>query len=272
MVQNQQLDHPARLVLDVADLSVTLGRNQVLKNLNLSMAESEILGVVGPSGTGKSVLLRTILGLVQPQGGTVDLLGERVVDADRPMGRGRSVMWRSVGVLFQHGALFSSLTLAENIMVPMREALDISEGLMADLARMKLRIVGLDPQDASKYPAELSGGMVKRAALARALALEPKLLFVDEPTSGLDPIGADGFDVLIGELRDTLGLSVYMVTHDLDSLHQICDRIAVLGEGRVLVDGSAEYLHQEQQGWVEEYFNGPRGSRFLRTVNEGAVV
>ena len=257
----QEQTHSPEIALEVSDLVVDFGKGPILDGLNLTMAAGEILGVVGGSGTGKSVLMRTILGLIRPQAGQVHIMGNLVVDGNRGTAT-RSDLWHDVGVLFQQGALFSSLTVAENIMMPMRESLRLSKRLMKDLAMMKLQLVGLDTADADKYPAALSGGMIKRAALARALALDPALLFVDEPTSGLDPISAEGFDELIEELRDTLGISVYMVTHDLDSLHRICDRVAVLSGGKVLVQGTLAELHQQRGEWIESYFGGERGSKF----------
>jgi phospholipid/cholesterol/gamma-HCH transport system ATP-binding protein len=214
-----------------------------------------VLGFIGPSGSGKSVLMRTILGLTQKKSGLIDIFGQ---DVDKVNERQRMAIDMRMGVLFQQGALFSSLTVLENIQVPMREYLDLPPKLMNELARLKIDLVGLKPDTAEKYPSELSGGMIKRAALARALALDPEVVFLDEPTSGLDPIGAADFDDLIANLRDTMGLTVYMVTHDLDSLFAICDRIAVLGQKKVLVDGTVEELLKCDDPWVQTYFNGKR--------------
>ena len=221
----------ADIVLSVRDMHVRFGSNVVLDGLDLDVRRREILGFVGASGTGKSVLMRAILGLTPRQAGRITIFGHDLsaVDDDE-----RILIDMRMGVLFQHGALFSALTVAENIEVPMREYVQLPPKLMRELAIVKLEMVGLKPADGDKYPSELSGGMIKRAALARALSLDPDIVFLDEPTSGLDPIGAAEFDELIAKLRDTMGLTVYMVTHDLDSLFTVADRIAVLGEGKVI--------------------------------------
>ena len=230
-------------VLRVRAITVSFGGNAVLDNLDLDVWRGEILGFVGASGAGKSVLMRTILGLNRRQGGTIEMFGK---DYDAVTREDRLAIDQRVGVLFQHGALFSALSVLENIQVPMREYLSLDPQLMEEAARLKIGLVGL-PQDAAhKLPSQLSGGMIKRAALARALALDPELLFLDEPTSGLDPIGAAEFDELIVTLRDTLGLTVYMVTHDLDSLFSVCDRVAVLGQKRVLVEAVRIFPHQRR--------------------------
>jgi phospholipid/cholesterol/gamma-HCH transport system ATP-binding protein len=242
-------------LLSVRGVSVGFGDNLVLDNLDLDVYRGEILGFVGASGTGKSVLMRTILRLIPRRAGKIQLLGSdygALPDNDRYM------LDMKLGVMFQHGALFSALTVKENIQYPMREYLDLSPALMDELARLKIELVGLAPEAADRYPSELSGGMIKRAALARALALDPQLVFLDEPTSGLDPIGAAEFDELIARLRDTLGLTVYMVTHDLDSLFSVCDRIAVLGNKRVLVDGTLQDMMNCPDEWVQSYFRGKR--------------
>ncbi|MRG57108.1 ATP-binding cassette domain-containing protein [Phyllobacterium sp. SYP-B3895] len=251
------------IILSVKDVSVSFGRSKVLDNLSLDVYRGEILGFVGASGTGKSVLMRTILGLNQKQSGTISIFGH---DIDRANDQEKLSVDMRMGVLFQHGALFSSLTVLENIQVPMREYLDIPERLMDELARLKIELVGLKPDTAEKFPSELSGGMIKRAALARALSLDPEIVFLDEPTSGLDPIGAADFDELIANLRDTMGLTVYMVTHDLDSLFAVCDRIAVLGKKKVLVEGTIEDMLAFDDPWVQEYF---RGKRARQIVNDG---
>ena len=243
------------IVLSVRDVTVAFGANVVLENLSLDVYRGEILGFVGASGTGKSVLLRTVLGLTPKRSGSVTLLG---VDLDEASEAERVQVDMRLGVLFQHGALFSALTVRENIQVPMREYLDLPKKLMDELAMLKLELVGLPPDAAAKFPSELSGGMIKRAALARALALDPDIVFLDEPTSGLDPIGAADFDELVAKLRDTMGLTVYMVTHDLDSLFSVCDRIAVLGKKRVLVEGTIEEMMQVDEPWVKSYFRGKR--------------
>ena len=245
-------------ILRARGVTVGFGDVLILKDLDLDVIGGEILGFVGASGTGKSVLMRAILGLTPLRSGQVEVFG-RDLTAMAP--DARSEIERRWGVLFQQGALFSSLTVRQNIQVPMREHLKLSERLMDELALLKLELVGLPRDAAEKFPSELSGGMIKRASLARALALDPAIVFLDEPTSGLDPIGAAAFDDLIMQLRDALGLTVYMVTHDLDSLHTTCDRIAVLGEKRVLVEGSMETMMGFDHPWVRSYFHGTRGAR-----------
>lgn len=243
------------VVLSARGIKVAFGPKVVLENLDLDVLRGEILGFVGGSGTGKSVLMRTVLGLNRKQAGTVKLFG---IDVDKATPEQRMAIDMRMGVLFQHGALFSALTVMENVQVPMREYLDLPKPLMDELAMLKIELVGL-PRDAGpKFPSELSGGMIKRAALARALALDPDLVFLDEPTSGLDPIGAADFDELVIKLRDTLGLTVYMVTHDLDSLFTACDRIAVLGNRRVLVEGTVQDMLKSEEPWVKSYFRGKR--------------
>lgn len=254
---DQNGEHPEN-VLSVRGVTVAFGSKVILDKLDLDVRRGEVLGFVGGSGTGKSVLMRTILGLTLRRSGTVEVFGH---DLDRSSDAERKMVERRWGVLFQQGALFSSLTVKQNIQVPMREHLDLSPKLMDELATLKLELVGLPQDAADKFPSELSGGMIKRASLARALALDPDLVFLDEPTSGLDPIGAAAFDQLIANLRETLGLTVYMVTHDLDSLHSICDRIAVLGEKRVLVIGTIDDMMKNDHPWVVSYFRGERALR-----------
>jgi phospholipid/cholesterol/gamma-HCH transport system ATP-binding protein len=251
---------PREVVLRASDITVRLGAQTVLEHLDLDVYRGEILGVVGASGTGKTVLLRTILGLLPKQSGAVEMFGIRYDTATAEV---KQSVDRRFGVMFQQGALFSSLNVLQNVQVPMREYLTLSQHLMDELALLKLELVGLPRSAASKYPSQLSGGMTKRAALARALALDPEILFLDEPTSGLDPIGAAEFDELIETLRDTLELTVFMVTHDLDSLSTICMRIAVLGEGRVLVEGPIDRLLDYDHAWVQRYFRGTRAARHL---------
>ncbi|EKF17948.1 ABC transporter ATP-binding protein [Nitratireductor pacificus] len=251
------------VLLSVRDATVAFGESVILDKLSLDVYRGEILGFVGASGSGKSVLLRTILGLVRKQGGTIRLLGQ---DLDKASDEQRMRVDMRQGVLFQHGALFSALTVLENIQVPMREYLDLPRKLMDELALLKLELVGLPPDAAPKFPSELSGGMIKRAALARALALDPDIVFLDEPTSGLDPIGAAEFDELVGKLRDTMGLTVYMVTHDLDSLLTACDRIAVLGGKRVLVEGTVDDMLKCDDPWVKAYFRGKRARQIDRSA------
>lgn len=249
-------------VISVRDVTVRFGRQTVLDQLDLDIHRGEILGFIGPSGAGKSVLMRTILGLNKKAGGQIHILGQ---DIDKIGVRQKMGIDMRMGVLFQQGALFSALTVLENIQVPMREYLTISPRLMDELARLKIELVGLAPNTAEKYPSELSGGMIKRAALARALALDPHIVFLDEPTSGLDPIGAAEFDELIGNLRDTMGLTVYMVTHDLDSLYAVCDRIAVLGDKRVMAEGTIEDMLKLDNPWIKSYFRGKRARQIVNT-------
>ncbi len=231
------------------------GRQVIHAGLDLDVYRGEVLGVVGGSGTGKSVLLRTIVGLNPPARGSVSVFGQQLATLPAAERARYETRW---GVLFQDGALFSSLTVAQNIEVPMRESYSLSPRLTDELAALKLGLVGLPAQAGAKFPSELSGGMRKRAGLARALALDPEIVFLDEPTAGLDPIGAAGFDELIATLQRQLGLTVFMVTHDLDSLQRICDRVAVLAEQRVLVTGTLDELRAYDHPWVHEYFNGPR--------------
>lgn len=255
------------VVLKVRGIDVSFGDHQVLTGLDLDVYRGEILGFVGASGVGKSVLMRSVLGLNRRQAGTIELFG---MDYTRASEAERFILDQRIGVMFQHGALFSSLSVLDNIRVPMREYLDLPARLMEELARVKLDLVGLPQHAAHKMPSELSGGMIKRAALARALALDPELLFLDEPTSGLDPIGAAAFDELILTLRDTLGLTVYMVTHDLDSLFAVCDRIAVLAERRVLLHGDMNAMLASDHDWVQSYFRGKRARRIV-TGDEGTM-
>lgn len=243
------------VVIRVRGLDVGFRDRLVLKGLDLDVYRGEILGFVGGSGQGKSVLTRTILGLIPKRAGTIEVFGQ---DLDRLSETGRRAVERRWGVLFQQGALFSSLTVKQNVQVPMREFLSLSERLLDELALLKIEMVGLGPDAADKLPSELSGGMIKRAALARALALDPEILFLDEPTSGLDPIGASDFDDLIATLQQTLGLTVFMVTHDLDSLYSVCDRIAALGDGRIIAQGTIETMLQSEHPWVKSYFHGKR--------------
>ncbi|WP_313198593.1 ABC transporter ATP-binding protein [Rhizobium sp.] len=267
--EQQTIENSAKddrqVVLSVRDLTVGFGDKIVLDNLNLDIYRGEILGFVGASGTGKSVLMRTVLRLLPHRSGAIEILG---ANYEKASDEERIALDTRLGVLFQHGALFSALTVKENIQLPMREYLDLPQSLMDELAYVKLEMVGLPPDAADKYPSELSGGMIKRAALARALALDPDLVFLDEPTSGLDPIGAADFDALIAKLRDTLGLTVYMVTHDLDSLFSVCDRIAVLGQKRVLVEGTLQDMFEFDDPWVQSYFRGKRARTVVTNENQ----
>jgi phospholipid/cholesterol/gamma-HCH transport system ATP-binding protein len=248
-------DNKREAVIEVRGLLNRFGDHVVHENLDLDVWRGEVLGVVGGSGTGKSVLLRSIVGLQKPAAGQIRVLGADVLHGTEEETEAVEKRW---GVAFQNGALFSSLTVLENVMVPMREHLGISIGLMRDLAELKISLVGLPQNSCGKLPSELSGGMVKRAALARALALDPEIVFLDEPTAGLDPIGAAKYDELIRELQTSLGLTVFMVTHDLDSLYAICDRIAVLANRQVLAEGPISAMVDIENDWVQEYFTGPR--------------
>ncbi len=245
-------DTPA---IRVRDLVVGFGDHIVLDHLALEVRRGEILGFVGGSGSGKSVLLRAIIGLLPKRQGSIEVLG---VDFDAARESERRSVQRRWGVLFQQGALFSSLTALQNVQFPMREYLRLSDRLLAEIALAKLEMVGLDAGDGDKLPSELSGGMTKRVALARALALDPEIVFLDEPTSGLDPIAAGDFDELIATLQQTLGLTVFMVTHDLDSLSTVCDRVAALADGRVIAVGPVSALAQSDHPWMRAYFQGRR--------------
>jgi phospholipid/cholesterol/gamma-HCH transport system ATP-binding protein len=243
-------------IISVRDLVVGFGTATILDHLSLDVYRGEILGVVGGSGAGKSVLLRTLIGLLPKRAGRIEILG---VDRDKASESEMRALERRWGVLFQQGALFSSLTALQNVQFPMREYLQLPEQLMDEVASAKLQMVGLKRADGAKFPAELSGGMTKRVALARALALDPEIVFLDEPTSGLDPIAAAEFDTLIKTLQSTLGLTVFMVTHDLESLHRICDRVAALADGKVVAEGPMEVLLKSEHPWVKAYFRGERG-------------
>jgi phospholipid/cholesterol/gamma-HCH transport system ATP-binding protein len=242
-------------VIRIRGLVNRFGEQVVHDGLNLEVRRGEVLGVVGGSGSGKSVLLRTIVGLNHPAAGEIEVLGQNTRGLSDAAWRGLESRW---GVLFQSGALFSSLTVADNIEVPLKEHAHISLHMRAELTALKIAMVGLPPDSAGKFPSQISGGMKKRAGLARALALDPELLFLDEPTAGLDPISAAGFDELIRSLQQSLGLTVFMVTHDLDSLTAICDRIAVLVDKKIKVD-TMENLLGDPHPWVQAYFHGPRG-------------
>jgi len=250
-------DGGAEPILKVRGLENRFGEQTVHKDLDLDVQTGEIIGVVGGSGTGKSVLMRAILGLRTPQAGDIHVLG---VDALNSSPKERLKIERNSGVLYQNGALFSSLTVAENVMVPLKEHHpELPYDLIQDLAMLKIRLSGLPDNAADKYPSQLSGGMVKRAALARALALDPAILFLDEPTAGLDPISAAAFDQLILTLQRALGLTVFLITHDLDTLYTICNRVAVLADGKVLVAAPLSEVEKYDHPWVQEYFHGPRG-------------
>ncbi|MEO6103834.1 MAG: ATP-binding cassette domain-containing protein [Pseudoxanthomonas sp.] len=244
-------------IIRVRGLDNSFGDQVVHKDLDLDVMPGEILGVVGGSGSGKSVLMRAILGLRRPQGGTIEVLG---VDALSEKARASRRIERNSGVLYQNGALFSSLTVSENAMVPLKEYYpELPSELVHDLAMLKIRLSGLPDNAGAKFPSQLSGGMVKRAALARALALDPALLFLDEPTAGLDPISAAAFDKLILSLQQSLGLTVFLITHDLDTLYTICNRVAVIADNKVLVTAPLAEVEKFDHPWVQEYFHGPRG-------------
>jgi len=246
-------DHP----IVVEGLRTQFDEHVVHENLSLTVNRGEILGVVGGSGTGKSVLMRAIIGLQHVTAGDVEVFGKSITNAEPDQELGVRNRW---GVLFQGGALFSTLTVGENVEVPLRQFYpDIGEELLHEIARYKVILSGLPEDAVGKFPSELSGGMKKRAGLARALALDPELLFLDEPTAGLDPIGAAAFDRLTKELKETLGLTVFLITHDLDTLYEICDRVAVLADKRVIAVGTIPELLETDHPWIDEYFNGPRG-------------
>ena len=242
-------------VIEVRGLRNAFGPQVVHEGLDLDLYRGEVLGVVGGSGTGKSVLLRTIAGLRPPQAGSIRIFGTDTIGADEAT---RIAIDRRIGVMFQDGALFSSLTVRENVEVPLRAVRAMAAPVRRALADLKIALAGLPPNAGDKYPSDLSGGMRKRAGLARALALDPEIVFLDEPTAGLDPIGANAFDVLIRGLSETLGLTVFLVTHDLDTLHATCDRIAVLAERKVLVTGTMDEMRDVDHPWVRDYFLGPR--------------
>jgi phospholipid/cholesterol/gamma-HCH transport system ATP-binding protein len=244
------------LVIRVQGLVVGFGDRIILDHVDLDVARGEILGLVGGSGSGKSVLLRTIIGLLPKRSGSIEVFGRNL---DAASDAERHLMRKRWGVLFQQGALFSSLTVLQNVQFAMREFLQLPEDMLDEIASTKLAMVGLSRGDASKFPSELSGGMTKRVALARALALDPEIVFLDEPTSGLDPISAGDFDTLIRTLQKTLGLTVFMVTHDLNSLHTVCDRIAVLADGKNVADGPLREMLRNEHPWVKAYFRGQRG-------------
>jgi phospholipid/cholesterol/gamma-HCH transport system ATP-binding protein len=263
-------EHP----IVVKGLRNSFGEHVIHEGLDLTVNRGEIIGVVGGSGTGKSVLMRSIIGLQTPDAGSIEVLGESITDARDDADIDIRAQW---GVLFQGGALFSTLTVAENVEVPLMQFYpELDHELLHEIARYKVMLSGLPEDAAAKYPAELSGGMRKRAGLARALALDPGLLFLDEPTAGLDPIGAAAFDKLTKDLQETLGLTVFLITHDLDTLHEICDRVAVIADKKVIAVGTIQELLALDHPWIQEYFNGPRGraamgSRPVNSVDKPAT-
>ena len=253
----------ASTIISVRGLTNCFGDQVIHEDLNLDVQRGEILGVVGGSGTGKSVLMRSIIGLQQPQAGEIKVFDEGMIGKEEDEATDVRRRW---GVLFQGGALFSTLTVAENVQVPLREFYpEFSHEMIDEIARYKIHLSGLPADAGQKFPSELSGGMRKRAGLARALAMDPELLFLDEPTAGLDPIGAANFDNLTRELKETLGLTVFLITHDLDTLYAICDRVAVLADRKVIAIGPIEDLLATDHPWSKEYFSGPRG----RTARRG---
>jgi len=252
------MDENAAIIVDVEGVVNRFGTQVVHDNLSMQVRTGEVFGIVGGSGTGKSVLLRTILGLRKPSAGTVKLEGHDITQLDHDALRAVKARY---GVTFQNGALFTSLTVRENIQLPMIEHLRLPRDVLDGLAQLKLRLVGLPADAGAKYPSQLSGGMVKRAALARALALDPQLLFLDEPTSGLDPISAAAFDELIAYLQRELALTVIMITHDLDSIFRTCNRVGVIVDRRMVVDDIAKIVDYPHP-WINSYFHGERAKRF----------
>jgi phospholipid/cholesterol/gamma-HCH transport system ATP-binding protein len=257
---------PQQPIISVRGLVNRFGAETVHDGLDLEVYAGEVLGVVGGSGTGKSVLLRTIIGLNRPAEGTIEVFGTDLLALSESERREIEKRW---GVLFQEGALFSSLTVAQNIEVPLKEFYDLPRGLMDEIAALKIGLAGLPEDAAAKFPAQLSGGMRKRAGLARALALDPEILFLDEPTSGLDAIAAAEFDQLIRDLQQSLGLTVFMVTHDIDSLFAVCDRVAVLVDKKIRV-GTLDQILRDDHPWIRNYFHGPRG-RAASAAQAGAA-
>jgi phospholipid/cholesterol/gamma-HCH transport system ATP-binding protein len=251
----------SEILIEVRGLRSQFGTHVVHDGLDFEVRRGEIQGIVGGSGSGKSVLLNTILGLKQPDGGEIFFDGQA---KSKMRNRDRKALEQRWGVLFQNGALFSSLTVQENVMVPLREHIKMPVSLMREIADLKIGLSGLPDHAGNKLPSELSGGMRKRAGLARALAMDPDILFLDEPTAGLDPIGAAEFDQLILELSETLGLTVIMITHDLDSLHTICDRVAVIADKRIVANEPLSSLAEHSHPWIQDYFGGPRGRAVLR--------
>ncbi|KQM18721.1 ABC transporter ATP-binding protein [Novosphingobium sp. Leaf2] len=263
-------DYDGEYPIVVEGLRNSFGDHVIHEDLSLKVRKGEVLGVVGGSGTGKSVLMRSIIGLQQPTAGEITVLDHKMGESTEEDSIDLRSRW---GVLFQGGALFSTLTVGENVEVPLRQFYpELSDMLRSEIARFKVRLSGLAEEAAFKYPSELSGGMKKRAGLARALALDPELLFLDEPTAGLDPIGAAAFDALTRELKETLGLTVFLITHDLDTLYAICDRVAVLADKKVIAVGTIPELLALDHPWIQEYFNGPRGRAALAAKDDPAIA
>ena len=264
MAQEMAAAKKKDVIIEVRGLVNGFGSKIIHDNIDLDVYRGEVIGVVGGSGSGKSVLLRSIISLIRPKEGVIKVFGQQTGEVEGAQMRKLEMRW---GVLFQAGALFSSQTVAENIQVPLREYTSMSEKLMDEIAAMKLNLVGLPPDTADKYPSELSGGMIKRAALARSLALDPELLFLDEPTAGLDPISANQFDELIRQLQKALGLTVFLVTHDIDTLRAVTDRIAVLVNKKLVIGTIAE-LRKSDDPWIKDYFSGVRGRAALADMEE----
>jgi len=251
-------------LISLENISTRFGTREVHRDISLDIRQGEIVGLVGGSGSGKTTLMRTMIGLLQPSAGRAKLFGRPI---DRISQKQLAGLHQRCGILFQGGALFTALTVFDNIAFPLRESRFIDEALIAQLVCMKLSMVGLDAEAAQRLPAELSGGMVKRAALARALALEPELLFLDEPTSGLDPIASESFVKLVSDLHQELGLTVVMITHDLDVMHDLCSRIVVLADSQVVADGNADEVRRSQHPFVRNFFHGTRGERVFASPN-----
>ena len=264
MAQEMAAAKKKDVIIEVRGLVNGFGSKILHDHIDLDVYRGEVIGVVGGSGSGKSVLLRSIISLIRPKEGVIKVFGQQTGEVEGAQMRKLEMRW---GVLFQAGALFSSQTVAENIQVPLREYTSMSESLMDEIAAMKLNLVGLPPDTADKYPSELSGGMIKRAALARSLALDPELLFLDEPTAGLDPISANQFDELIRQLQKALGLTVFLVTHDIDTLRAVTDRIAVLVNKKLVIGTIAE-LRKSDDPWIKDYFSGVRGRAALADIEE----
>lgn len=262
-------DAEKKIAVSLRNITNQFGKHVVHKNLNLDIMQGEVLGLIGGSGTGKSVLLRTITGLLPQKVGTVTVMGKNLTNGSAADWEEARKQW---GMLFQDGALFSSLTVAENAQVPLKQFTSLPQDMMDKLAAMKIEMVGLPPDAGAKYPSELSGGMRKRAGLARALIMDPAILLLDEPTAGLDPIGAAAFDELVKTLSRALGLTVCLVTHDIDTLYAVCDRIAVLSEQRIYATGSIDELLKVEQPWIQQYFKGPRGRAARETAANNGYI
>jgi phospholipid/cholesterol/gamma-HCH transport system ATP-binding protein len=250
----------SKIAISLRGITNKFGSSIIHENLDLDVLRGETIGFVGGSGAGKSVLLRTIIGLNRPYSGSVEVLGVNVWQNLEKSKKQLASQW---GVMFQDGALFSSMSVLENVMIPLREHTDLPHKMRIEIAELKILMAGLPLSSAQKFPSELSGGMRKRAALARALVLDPSILFLDEPTAGLDPITAGRFDELINQLKETLGLTVFLITHDLDTLRDACDRVAALANKKIDAIGPMDYIRANAEGWLKEYFSGPRGRAAL---------